>query len=234
MDAEDQWGQKLKTGNSELAARLSPLRTYDWRGNTLFQTDFSVGMPTGSTAWWGTGAGVALDPTYWRTGGYSLKLTGGQADGDFALYEMKQANPAARYLGIQVEFSNTPNGKSFSVTLDADYPGTLRLFGLRFDFVNDHLQYRNIEGAWTDFYSHPFVHTAELFYRMKFVVDVQTGKYVRCLFLDKEIDMSSYSGKSSDTLLLPCITVKFWMVSRVGYNDSVWIDNFVITTNEPV
>jgi hypothetical protein len=234
LDAEDQWGKTLKTGNSELAARLSPLRTYDWRGNTLFQTDFSAGMPTGYTAKVGTGADVALDPTYWRTGGYSLKLTGGSGASDFAFYEMDQANPPARYLGVQIEFSNYPNGNHFSVTLGADYLGNLQRFGLTFDFVNNQLQYRNNTGGWTNFYAHSFVHRADLFYRMKFVVDVQTGKYLRCLFLDKEIDMSSYSGWTTAALLLPYIAVGFGMYSRTGYNDPTWIDNFVITTNEPV
>ena len=233
LDGEDQWGKTLKTGNSELAARLSPLRTYDWRGNTLYQCDFSKGIPTGYTTVVGTGAVAELDPTYWRTGGYSLKLTGASSDGGFAYYEMDQANPPARYIGLQVEFSNYPDGTRFAVTLEADYLGSLQKFGLAFDFVNDQLEYRNASLAWTDFYPHTFVHRADLFYRMKFVVDVQTGKYVRALFLNHEIDMSAYSGQTLASLYLPYIKAGFGMYSRVGYNDPAWLDNYVVTTNEP-
>ena len=233
MDGADQWGKTLRIGMAELSARLNPLHTYDWRGNTLYECNFERGIPTGSALALGTGASITLDPSYWRTGGYSLKLVGGSTAGGEALWTMDQANPPARYLGFQVEFSNYPDGLRFDIMLAGDYMGSMVRSGLAFDFANNQLEYLGPALTWTDFYANTFVHRAYSFYRMKFVIDMQTGKYVRGLFLNKEIDMSAYTATVAGGVAQPYVTASLEMFSRLTFNDAVWVDSFVITTNEP-
>jgi len=234
MDAEDQWGKTLSTGNSETAARLGSLRTWDWRGQTVYLCDFRHGIPASTIQLSGAGSALALTPEYSMTSGYSVKLTGGSNLNRYAGLWFKLAtNPSTRW-GLEVMFSTTPTVESFGIRLALDWGATRKTFGVRAFTSGNQLQYWNNAGAWTNFQVVAFTNEADAFKRMKFVADFTTGKYVRCLYDPYAIDMSALSGQASALVGLDYMLVEVLLYSRNTFNDVGYLDSFVVTVNEPI
>jgi len=234
MDGADQWGKTLRIGNAELAARLNLLRTYDWRGDNLYEWDMSNGAPSGTLSLSGLGASGGNDPAYWRTGGYSYRLTGGSNASQLANWEFIQANPPSPRIGVQQAFSVTASGTFYRCLITIDYLTNRRIFGIQLDTTAKQLAYWNNVGAWVNFQAVDFVAVPAMFYHMKLVVDASTGKYMRALYDNAEFDMSTLVCQTQPTGSWPYIDINFQMISRAGFNDSAYLDSFVITTNEPV
>jgi len=233
MDGADQWGQTLRIGNAELAARFSNLRTYDWRGSSLYSCDFSHGLSGGVVNWLGAGGAVNLDPVYWRNGGYSLKLTGGSTLGRQAWMMMRIGAPPSARLGMQVEFAIDPDCDEFGIALGRDWGAFARIGGLTLDMNTNNLEYTDATYTHTHFAAKTVIAGSAIFHKMKLVFDFATCKYVRGLFDGTEYDMSAYTGYSVAAVGVDDITVQFWITSRGAANDVAYVDNFTVTTNEP-
>jgi hypothetical protein len=233
MDGADQWGQTLRIGNAELAARLDNLNSYDWRGNVLYKCDFGLGIPAGYNYLDGVGAGVALTPDYFMTGGYSLKLTGGSTLTGQAARAIKIGSPPSAKIGVECSFSYAPGAVRFYILYSYDWGVNRRVFGIAFDFGTNQLEYYNNAGAWTDFQAAVCLQGANSFHHLKVVGDGTTGKYIRGLYQNAEYDMTALSGQSAASLGSDYIDVWIGFWSRGGFNDIAYVDSFIVTTTEP-
>jgi len=234
MDAEDQWGKTLSTGNSESAARMGSLRTWDWRGQTVYMCDFRHGIPASTIQLSGAGAAVALSPDYSMTSGYSVKMTGGSnANRCAGLWFKLATNPSTRW-GMEAMFSTAPTVEAFGIRLALDQGATRKTFGIRAFTGGNQLQYWNNAGAWTNFFGPGFTNEPDAFKRLKFVADFNTGKYVRCLYASYEIDMTALSGQATVLIGLDYLLAELLMYSRNTFNDVGYLDSFVVTVNEPI
>lgn len=232
LDSESQWGQVLRIGNAELAARMGSPVAWDWRGQVLVTTDFSDGWPSGLLATDGTGAAAAVSPDAWLHGGFSLKLTGGSDGQNSAAASIRTGtNPASRF-GLYVAFacSDTPDYLQLSITYQkggAGYRSRVRI-----DFDNDQLQVYDHLGAWNNVGAvTPYANPA-YFHSFKFVVDLDAGEYVRVLLDDVEVDLSAWRpvtlGPGSELL-----TSAVYLYSHDAANDYAFIDSMVLTSGEP-
>jgi len=233
MDGADQWGQSLRIGMAELGARLSNLHTYDWRGSSLYSEDFSKGLPAAYILGSGVGWAVAIDPVYWRTGGYSLKLTGGSTLLTYASFWMRLGAPPSGKLGLQVEFAIDPDCQYFGIQLARDWGAFTRIGGMNLDMDTNNLEYLNAAYTFTHFQAKTVVVGPRIFHKMKLVFDFATGKYVRGLFDGTEYDMSAYTGYSVGAVGTDDVQAIFTILSRGANNDMAYVDNFTVTTNEP-
>jgi len=233
MDGADQWGQTLRIGNAELAARTSNLRTYDWRGSSLYSCDFGNGLPAAYILWSGLGGSVSLDPVYWRTAGYSLKLVGGSTLLGYADWWIRIGAPPSSRLGLQVEFAVDPDCLEFGIALTRDWGAFTRTGGLTLDMATNHLEYTDAAYTHTHFADKTLVAGPRIFHKMKLVFDFATCKYVRGLFDGTEYDMSGYTGYSVGAVGADDVSAQMWIISRGGMNDTAYVDNFTVTTNEP-
>jgi hypothetical protein len=67
----------------------------------------------------------------------------------------------------------------------------------------------------------------------KLVVDIQAGEYVRVLFDDQEWSLVGIAGEPFASAWNRFIQVDAGVFSRNGQNDYLWVDDFIVTQNEP-
>jgi len=233
LDDESQWGDVIKTGNAELAARLGSPRTWDWRGQTALFDDFSRGRGNLATDQIGTGADISLDPTYWQTGGYSLRLTGGSDSDRVVRVTLTPETPVAERVGVVACFSYLDYLETFTVTVDGYYNGSILRGAVRYNRGTDYVQYLNAAGSWVNLVNPYFASGASAFHRIKLVVDFGLFTYRRILVADQEFGLGGQDLYVAGSGALSSLYVKFELKSRSGHNDMAWLDHYVVTVNEP-
>ena len=233
LDSEDQWGQTLKTGNSDLAARLGAMKTYDWRGSVIYQTDFSHGCTADNQAVAGAGAAISLDIEHWETSGYYLKLVGGSNGAGTATWYLQKGTPPMARGGMEVAFSFNTSLLNFSLILALNDATNLLYCGVRVDTVANQLQYYNNVGAWVNFAAIAPGWFSGTFYPLKFVVDWSTRRYVRCMFNRVQYDLSALGIRVFAPTGIPYTLAQAVAGSRPTFNDPCWLDKVVLTVNEP-
>jgi len=233
LDAEDQWGQVLRTGNSDLAARLGSPVTWDWRGNVLYAHDFSTGYgPVQKTAH-GTGAAVSLGPERGGFGGYALKMTSGSDDGDYAQCRFYVgSNPSTR-LGIAARFAIDGNTGYAEVHIEHQEGAGSPYGSLWLDVANSQLQIYLTATGWTNVGAVVVNTYGYAYCWLKLVINQDTGYYERALYNETEIDLSAYPCPTLSSSYVGSIMSSFVNVGRVANNDVVYLDQLVLTVGEP-
>jgi len=233
LDAESQWGDTLKTGNSELAARLGSPVSYDWRGQTLTYNTFENGRENLYPILYGVGASVTIDVDYALTGGYCLKMLGGE-DGDkkATVQGIVGRNPSSR-IGVSIAFSPVGVPDYFILWLRVRDATTRYIGGLKYDPGSYLLSYYGDDAAWHSLGNHYHVPYPYAFSFMKLVIDTSLDKYVRCLFQGTEIDLSAYDLETDVSGWTDSVEMLIEVVSTADHNYGIRFDHYVITVNEP-
>lgn len=234
LDAENQWGDVLKTGNSELAARLGSTVTYDWRGQTLAFSTFESGIGGLYTTLAGTGAEVSVSPDYSLLGGYSLKMLGGSDGGASAKVQgIVGTNPTDR-VGLAVCWSATGTYDKVRLGLLIRKGATRYIARLEYDpgsgtfkYMDSNAAYQSIATVWLTNYPYAFNW-------LKLVVDVDAGTYLRALLNDVEYDLSAYALDSDAGGFSQAIETEIVVYSTSGNNLGIYLDRWVLTVNEPI
>jgi len=68
---------------------------------------------------------------------------------------------------------------------------------------------------------------------MKLVVDLNTDRYVRFILNETEYDLSAYSANTFANPDQPHLGVKAILYSTAGFNADCWVDDIILTQNEP-
>ncbi len=234
IDSTDAWGRMLQVGNAELAARLGSPVVYEQRGRVAMMESFEYGMQRWQFVGLGTGSSAAIDPTLCVTGGYSVRLTGGSDGAMGALIEWSGGCLTTTRVGVEMSFSfRDPVDKcDIRVTV---WDGTTRHSGaLRLDQTNADLYVRTGETTWTKV-ADVFVRTETewIFNRLKVVVDLSTGLYVRGYLDNQEFDLSAYSIWTGADAIAPRAVVSVYMYSEAGENRTMNVDDIILTVAEP-
>jgi len=234
LDSESQWGDVLKVGNSELAARLGGLKTWDWRGSQFWATDFSRGTGNMISTLSGTGAAIALSPIYWYSGGYSLKMTGGSTASYLSRAQFYIDHPPSTKCGLEVVFSGLTDYTSIAARFSwykdnkvyhaeiQNVPGGL-----------NNIKYLNSGGTYTVLGNNFEGVNVEMWNHMKIVADISTFQYLRALWGETEVDLAGVDCYQFGAGYLNQIVIQIDVVSRSGNNDVKYIDSILFTVNEP-
>jgi len=75
--------------------------------------------------------------------------------------------------------------------------------------------------------------TPNLFHVAKLVIDFENDLYQRALIRSTEVDMSALGIQTAANATSPRMVFTVWIYSDSGDNDWAYIDNVVITQNEP-
>lgn len=233
VDSVDAWGNLLKVGNAELAARLGSLMSYDGRGQYQFGYDFRNGLTGWNTAVWGTGAQVVLTPEAFERGGYSVSLTAG-SDGSHAATTWYHTDiMESDTIGVEAGISIAGSIDSLRVLATVYDGDNYHTIGLQYDDVNDRLHVREPGPTWTQFEgSYQMYHNANAFHIFKIVADISTGKYVRALIAGHEFDVSAYDVLTGASATRPYIDFAISLTGRLANNDAINLDYVVITNQE--
>jgi hypothetical protein len=234
IDSVDAWGNLLKTGNSELAARLgSPVR-FDQRGRVQFIETFKNGLARWTITTSGTGAAVALTPTTWNEDGYSCAMTGGSDASRAAIITWVGGPQITGNIGIEFAWSQEASIDAIDVLLDVRDGVSVHYVGLRCDDADNELQYYDDGGDWVAIDTAIPTNTNIYAYnRMKIVADLTAGEYIRALYNDTEHDLSGTAIRSYASAGSPSTTILIRLYSLSGYNQTAYVDSIILTNAEP-
>lgn len=233
-DLPDMYGQTVNIGIAELAARLGWATTRDRRGQLVWHDSFESGRAMWEEDLAGTGAVVELSPLYFNGGAYSIKLLGGSEEGGSAQISTSRGLPPgqAKGLGLSFSFAGEPN--YVNITFDI-YDGSLYWESQLKYTVSTHLlelmvsgdQWQTITSA-VELFLYPSV-----FHYVKLVLNHETGKFVRLLLNEYEFDLSAYAVGWHSSAQAANVTIRVFVVSAVGYNWGIYVDDVILTTQEP-
>lgn len=219
----------------ELAARLDSVVKWDRRGNVLLIDRFDEGLALGNPYGFGEGHAEFLSPDYPRQGGLGLCLYPG-SDGD-KRSGIVYGIPRPPYSKMGVEFCFGLNGDAAEWILELNwYTGAKKFVAaIRYDNVNDDIDYWSDAPGWAELdgdvelWAGPApVHT------LKLVVDYINQEYTRLIIDQQTWDMTGKGVQVVDpSFILPSFTVDIQVWCTVGEFQHHYIDNVIVTQNEP-
>lgn len=235
IDSVDAWTRMLTIGNAELAVRLGSPNIYDRRGQVLFLDTFEQGLYTWNPFASGGSADVSLSPLAALASGYSVKLTGGNTTDWYAKVEKVVPSRPVGRMGMEFSLS-MPTAWNYMQATFYLYTGTQALWGvIRWIYTGYVLQVYDHGSDYVGVGVGKVLGAdAEMFNTIKFVVDTDTLKYVRMMFNNQEIAVSTrnlFAG--ADTTTSPSLKVAIELLSRDGFNDAMYLDNVIVTAAEP-
>jgi len=233
MDGSDQWGQQLRVGNADLVGRLGSPVTWDWRGNVLYMHDFSTGWGPCFSAVTGTGAAIAITPERGGYGGYAVKMTAGSDGTRLARVQLPiGVNPGAR-VGVAVRFSIYSNTGFVRLMLERWDSPSSPVGYVQIDVADKEIQVYDDTPTWQTLGSVPTSLGSYCYSWLKLVIDQETGKYERVLYNDTYYDASAYTCSASGIAVEGTMAISVSNYGREGVNDIIYLDQIVITVNEP-
>lgn len=242
-DTTDIWGNINTVGLAEVAARLGSGVSFDRRGTVFVLDDFesaplkwSTNFGTGGG---GTGHSITLSNEYPSRGTGCMKVVPPNVANDYSRAYRLIGGVATHRIGMEanITFKGSLNLKS-SIILRA-FTGTRQInAGIRFEQdISGGLSYLNNTGAqghldasYTSFDT-SFSIDQNTSYPLKFVVDLDTEKYVRCMFGGTEIDMSSYTPYAANSSYCQRVQAEVYVVATAAF--PVYFNDFILTIEEP-
>lgn len=218
----------------ELAVRLGSISSHDRRGDVIWFDDFEDTIAKWDQYPIGTGALIEQSADSARNGGRSCKLTTGDAISNYAAILKWLPYPILSKIGFEISF-----------TLDADLSHVYNYLRL-YDGVKRYSPWVDYRPDVKQLYYGDKNGDAQLladnlelakystyYHTWKLVVDLVTKKYVRLILDEKTYDLSSYEIYPLANTTLPCINALHWVTTGVASNQSVYVDDAIITQNEP-
>jgi len=232
-DPEDVFGNPHYMGASELAARLKSINTFERRGNTVWMDDFEDNIDKWNIVTTGTGAGATLSVDTARTGGSCAKLTTGDASTNYCTLNRFLPLPVTTKLGLEVSFTINNNMDKFWFSIEV-YDGTLQhIARVRYDpstdvlAIMDTTSYTNVA---TSLQLHDHI---QMFHTIKMVMDYSTKKYVRCILNETEHDISATGYYTTSDSSDPYMAIQLHTINSGAGNQSMYVDDVIVTQNEP-
>ena len=221
---------------AELAARLGSIVTYDRRGEVVWLDDFEDNINKWNSSFGAAGGSLALSTDESRSGSNSAKLicpTGG-----YAIMNRTLPYTPSPKLGFEAH-ECFPTAGNITRVLDLGVLTTTKQFEfeIRYDWTDA------VTGTWK-IYTYPTTWVtlsgipsieaiAGLFHAIKVVVDLENGKYVRLLVDGIAYDISQYTPNWGVNTNPPRITPTIYHAARAGQQDTIYVDDVIITRNEP-
>jgi hypothetical protein len=221
------------TDNSELAARLGSIDTYDRRGNIIWMDDFES-----ATQRWtylldgGRGSIVTSAEKCWM-GSSSYKIvTGAQVD-DYAYITKYFSIPSSSRIGIELHVHPVGTLNTISVFIYGDDGVNQYNSELYYDVANDTVSYLNSGGGYTPLKTDVlFVAGEDIWIPLKLVIDWDTKKYIRAIVEDLDTDLSAQALQTGATTGLKNIIISIRFKTTVAAAKTMYLDNVIFTQNE--
>jgi len=218
----------------DLAVRLGSIVEYDRRGDIVALDDFEDTILKWSLLS-SPGGSAVLDSTVAKSGSQSVKIISGNVIGRLSNIHKSFIFQGAPQIGIEVSLCDPSNGADFYFHI-SHWDG---VNGQRAQVWYDRsvgLLYAEypVIGAWTPIANIGILRRNEhLFYPIKLVVDFSTGFYKRLLFSDTEHDLSTIAIPPIGLAGADYLSAQIMCVSAIAAEQTLWVDNFILTQNEP-
>ncbi|MBA7472202.1 MAG: hypothetical protein GH156_00560 [Dehalococcoidia bacterium] len=219
---------------SELAVRLGSIVSYDRRGDVVWLDDFNSGLAEWELESWGLGKEIAISAVTARSAGFSCKLTAGSDDLHAATIRHILPFPVLSKLGFEFSFTYSNPFKFLELGCYL-YFSTYALVALiKYTPETMKLQYQEDAIAWRDIATNvQFLTSDRLFNTMKLVVDAEAETFVRLLVNDAAYPLADIPIYKTFFGWIPRGSMDIYLEGRALENDIMYIDDVIITQNEP-
>jgi len=242
-DTEDIWGNINTVGLAEVAVRMGSVDSFDRRGTVFYYDDFedaplkwNRNFETGAG---GTGHSITLSNERTFRGSGCMKIIPPNVATDYSRAFRYIGGVSAHKVGMEtnVTFADTLN--LMPCVLFRAYTGTRNIWaGIRIEqqgagglsYLNNTGNQPHLDAAWTTF-DNTFNLDLYTSYPIKFVVDLDTEKYIRCMFGGTEIDMSALTPYATNSTFCQRVLMDIYVVA--GTAGAVLFDDFIFTIEEP-
>lgn len=225
----------IMTDLGELAARLGAPNVFDRTGTMIWCEQFEYGLNNWITTITGNGVEpfVMAYPYLYKP--YAVELSG--TIGSTGTSEIKVTLPFPYESPLGIEFAYNPDIRATELEVVVQiYTGTNYYSAtLRFKLQDGTIDV-GIQGG---FYQN--VYTDVLGYRLngvynitKFVLDLENKQYNRIMFNKYDISAKDISFHSGTSTLRPKLTLLFRLESKATYDETLLIDNIILTLDEPL
>lgn len=237
VDPIDAWGYETTIGPAEHAARLGSPLVFDRRGDILFHDDFE--SPTMKYADYKDAGGTVNRSTdYASRGDYCVKAVTNASAGDVAGVEYIYTDYHDGKIGVQasVYTENFPTTLELSIAYHDGafmHHAQLKYYLVAPNYLTKIVDFYGAEQTISSSITHYTSIGNSNFATFKLVIDTNTSKYVRALLLRNEIDLSEYSIAKLVSTDPPHLRIRAFIISAAGLAETAYIDNIVITGNEP-
>lgn len=223
------------TDLGELAGRLGSIVTYDRRGDVVVVDDFSAGLASWTRLQPNGDEVVDLTTQRVLTGRFAVRLVNSASSAFNAGIRRNVPGAVKSRIGLEFAFG--------LVTTDSRVEAELRYFdgvdewlwSVRWNDTGDLVEVLQAGGTYATLASDVILDVGSgTFHFLKLVIDMNTKAYVRALLNRRTFDLSAYSAQdvgssTSDRLQLTVRAEK----PGGGAQRTVYVDNVVVTQNEP-
>ncbi len=220
---------------AEAVARRGSPNVWDRRGDVLFLTDFREGLGPFHTAFSGDGGGIALVTGHSRQGAYSIRLRAGSDDDHYAYLHLAFPFQDPSPVGLEFSFSVAEWTEHVRAEI-VWYDGTNERVGLvAYNHTAHQLWYWIHPGEWA--FLERTITLNECLrpeHTLKLVVDMATGEYARFMLDDRTYAVFKYPVHVVPDTRAPYWYFAIWQFGVAGHNPDCYIDNVIVTQNEPV
>jgi len=241
-DPVDVFGNETTIGLVEHAVRThAPPLLCDGRGAIKFYDDYEQPTTKFSNVSVGSSTAARSIDTC-RVGSFSMKLTTGATTDDLirCVYYTNGLNKDRIGCGTSFAPGDTPTSMEnsyLSILLGYDDDAVYHYGELRLDSELGKIQIYNSAGTYTDIAT--ISQTVGLFSNknrwadIKLVMNVSTNKYVRAILYGIEYDISDYNIYTSASVAPRKVQGSIEIKTKEAVTHAVYVDNFIITENEP-
>lgn len=218
----------------ELAARVGSIDTFDRRGNVIFIDGFERGLIPYAWNVNSTNGYIELNQQTSYSGAWAAHLNTGTGGAQAILLLKALGVARATRQGFEVSFYEIGGTPFIAWTInyfDGAHSNSWQIF---YDYSTNLLKYRGADGL-THVFGSPVVLIGQdlAFHTGKLVVDLQTGRYVRFILDQVSYDLSNFSCLVGVNPQATEVTTSWQITSSGGVIADAWLDNWIITINEP-
>lgn len=218
----------------EHAGRVGSINTFDRRGDLIWFDDFENSINKWLVSAPDTGAAAAISTTRARNGSNSALLTAG-SDGTLTT-DILHRSPFTSLSRIGLEMSWSIDSVFDTLLMQVfARDGTNQLQPqIRYDKTNQVLEFFNNGSTFTSLATGlDLTALPTFFHTWKMVFDMASGEYVRVILDNTEFDLSGNPVLSAASALEPHLQLAVFLAGRAAQNDTMFIDDVILTQNEP-
>lgn len=219
---------------AEHAARTGSIVTFDRRGDVIWYDDFESSLNKWVAGGSGTGNSVAISTARARNGGNSVLLTAGSSQALNASISHQQPLPTLGPVGFEISVNIQSAINRFSLIINYNDGATLHQSEITWRDTENDLRYLDSSANYVTFAADvDLFFTDRLFHTCKLIIDPNTGKYISFVLNNTRYSLSDIDLYTAASATLPNLEVIAQLRGRSGNNDTTYVDDAILTQNEP-
>jgi hypothetical protein len=218
----------------ELAVRLGSIVRFDRRGDVVFLENFQYGIGRWAPVAIGTGAAVATVTDRFMSAGYSMRVTSPSDALFWTAANLTLPYPYLSKFGFEV---GVCFGSVFDylVLLLSVYDGTNQHRGeIRYYYTDSELRLVDQDNSELVLGTNLDLFTGvRAFNVFKLICDLDAKEFTRLQINEKLYDLSAYPLREVASSTSPRVLCQIMLYGLSDENDDVYVDNVIVTQNEP-